>query len=91
MRSHEEHVRGTHWEIIWNFMGTQQKIYENNKNSTMPPSLERKKKLGFLWVHVTSLHWLQEFSLPTCILSRVMNYEGKFIPSFFFPLCNEPF
>jgi hypothetical protein len=65
-------------------MGTQRKFYENNKNSTMPPSLERKKKLGSLWVHVTSLHWLQEFFLPTCIFLRVMNYEGKFIP-FFFP------
>ncbi len=27
-------------------MGTQRKFYRNNKNSTMPPSLERKKKLG---------------------------------------------
>jgi hypothetical protein len=46
MRSHEEHVRGTHWEIIWNLMGTQRKFYGDKKNSRIPLSLERKKKLG---------------------------------------------
>jgi hypothetical protein len=71
MRSHEEHVRGTHWEIIWNLMGTQQIFYENNKNSTMPPSLERKKKT---WVPLGACYFT---SLVARILFAYMHFfEG---------------